>query len=58
MAGNAREVIDKSDIVVLGNDAEEVRQLVKVIDDSKIVLDLVRFDKGMNTQGNYVGLAW
>jgi GDP-mannose 6-dehydrogenase len=50
-------VIDSSDIIVVGNRAEMNGSLEKVAPHAHII-DLVRVDKAMRTEGNYHGICW
>lgn len=50
-------VIDDSDIIVVGNRAEMNGSLKRVRSGTRIV-DLVRVDKSMRSQGNYHGICW
>jgi GDP-mannose 6-dehydrogenase len=50
-------VIDSSDIIVVGNRAEMNGSLEKVAPHAQII-DLVRVDKGLRTEGNYHGICW
>ena len=52
------EVKASSDVAVIGNKAEEFNGLVAVIPQDKMILDLVRIEKGLKTGGNYHGIAW
>jgi GDP-mannose 6-dehydrogenase len=50
-------VIDSSDIIVVGNRAEMNGSLERIAPHAQII-DLVRVDKGMRTEGNYHGICW
>jgi GDP-mannose 6-dehydrogenase len=58
MRGSIDEVLESSEIIVLGNKAEEFRQIESKLKDNQIVIDLVRmFDKRLTTE-SYQGICW
>lgn len=58
MCDSMDEVIAESEVIVIGNKAEEFKAALGKIGTDKIVLDLVRIDKGRKSGGNYIGIAW
>lgn len=52
------DVVTASDVLVIGNKADEFRRLVQEPPKGKTVIDLVRMVKGKVSEGNYIGLAW
>ncbi|WP_370390326.1 nucleotide sugar dehydrogenase [uncultured Winogradskyella sp.] len=52
------QVIDHSEVIVIGNNASEFYDILKQIPDNKIIIDLVRVDKDRTSNGNYVGICW
>jgi GDP-mannose 6-dehydrogenase len=58
MAETPQDVVQQSDVIVIGNKAKEFEEVIAAADPSKTVLDLVRITKGKRTGGNYIGLAW
>lgn len=52
------EVIDSSDVIVIGNGSKEFKEAVKDLGDDKIIIDLVRIYKEKTSGGNYVGICW
>jgi GDP-mannose 6-dehydrogenase len=58
MCGSAAEVVAQSDLIVVGNRAEEFSDVVESIPANKIIVDLVRVKKGKRSGNNYYGIAW
>ena len=58
MCNSMDEVIAQSEVIVIGNKSEEFNAVLDKIGPDKIVLDLVRIDKGRKSGGNYIGIAW
>jgi GDP-mannose 6-dehydrogenase len=58
MCDSMDEVIAESEVIVIGNKAEEFKVALGKIGSERIVLDLVRIDKGRKSGGNYIGIAW
>ena len=52
------EVIDNSDVIVIGNNAKEFSKVVTGISKDKIIIDLVRIDKEKTSKDNYIGICW
>jgi GDP-mannose 6-dehydrogenase len=58
MCGSPAEVVAQSDLIVVGNRAEEFSDVVDSIPADKIIVDLVRVKKGKRSGNNYYGIAW
>ncbi len=58
MSPSIDDVIAKSDVIIIGNKAEEFSEAIKRIPREKTIFDLVRIRKDLRTEGNYVGIAW
>lgn len=58
MCDTMQDVIDQSEVIVIGNRAKEFSGVPDAVGPDKVVLDLVRVVKGKKTGGNYLGLAW
>ena len=58
MCASVDEVVAASDVIVIGNKADEFKQITESIPPNKIVFDLVRVRPAKMSEGNYVGLAW
>ncbi len=58
MCDSMDEVIAHSDMVVIGNKADEFKSALDKIVPDKLIFDLVRIDAARKTGGNYIGLAW
>ena len=53
------EVVDFSQVLIIGNQAEEFREAIKKKGKNKIIIDLVRiFDNVKKAEGNYTGICW
>ena len=58
MRGTIDEVLETSEVIVLGNNAEEFRAIDSKLKGNQIVIDLVRlFDKRL-TDESYEGICW
>ncbi|HKS28527.1 MAG TPA: UDP-glucose/GDP-mannose dehydrogenase family protein [Pyrinomonadaceae bacterium] len=58
MRASIKEVLDSSDVLIIGNKAEEFREIEPELRADQLVIDLVRlFDAGL-TQGEYEGICW
>jgi len=59
MRENVSEVIDSSDVIVIGNDATEFREAQSDLRKDQVVIDLVRaFDGQTSDGGRYQGICW
>ena len=58
MCTSMDEAIKDSDLIIIGNKADEFKGIATKIGSDKLILDLVRIDKTKKTEGNYIGLAW
>jgi GDP-mannose 6-dehydrogenase len=58
MRKSAADVVAQSDLIVVGNKAEEFTEIVESIPASKIIVDLVRVKNGKRSGNNYFGIAW
>lgn len=58
LKNSVQEVIEESEVIVLGNKSPEFKEAIEKLDSNKIVVDLVRIDKQKITNGNYVGICW
>lgn len=56
---NIMDVIDHSEIVIIGNKADEFKDILKKTEkESVLVYDLVRIDKSLPNSKNYDGICW
>jgi len=55
---DVQDVIDASDVLVIGNNAKEFGKLLPSIPSDKIIIDLVRVDKEKTSKNNYIGICW
>jgi GDP-mannose 6-dehydrogenase len=58
MCKDINEVLANSDVIVLGNKADEFRQIESRLKDEQIVIDLVRCFEGKRSDDNYQGVCW
>ncbi|MEW6096845.1 MAG: UDP-glucose/GDP-mannose dehydrogenase family protein [bacterium] len=59
MSNSMDEVINNSDVLIIGNKAEEFKQIPSLMREDKIIIDLVRiFDKDDVKVGEYDGICW
>jgi len=58
MVDSIEAVLDHADTVVIGNGAEEFRDVPERISGGQIVVDLVRIVDGRSVEGKYDGICW
>jgi len=59
MCNSMEEVIKDSEVIIIGNKAEEFKQIPGLMQEDKIIIDLVRiFDKSDVMVGEYDGICW
>jgi GDP-mannose 6-dehydrogenase len=59
MRDNVSDVLDMSDLIVIGNDAPEFRETKTALRDDQMVVDLVRaFDDQVSKDDHYHGICW
>jgi GDP-mannose 6-dehydrogenase len=58
MSETVEEVIDQSDLIIIGNKAAEFSAVLSRIGPETLIFDLVRIDRSKRSEGHYVGLAW
>jgi len=59
MRGSVDEVLNDSEVVVIGNKAAEFREIESRLKNGQLVLDLVRlFDRPVGQDGSYQGICW
>lgn len=59
MCNSMKEIISTSDVILIGNNAEEFKQVPTLMSNDKIIIDLVRiFDKSDVKVGSYDGICW
>lgn len=58
MRANIKEVLDSSDVLIIGNKAEEFREIEAQLRGDQLVIDLVRLFDGRLKQGEYEGICW
>jgi GDP-mannose 6-dehydrogenase len=52
------EVINSSDVIVIGNNSKEFKEALNNIPNDKLIIDFVRIDKQKTTKDNYIGICW
>lgn len=58
LKNSIQEVIEESDVLIIGNKAAAFKDVLREVQDEKIIIDLVRIDKERVTNNNYVGICW
>ena len=58
MRGTVDEVLEVSDVVVVGNRAEEFENIEERLRPKQTIIDLVRLFEGRRTGDHYLGLCW
>ncbi|MCL4117182.1 UNVERIFIED_CONTAM: hypothetical protein GTU68_045238 [Idotea baltica] len=55
---DVNEVIENSEVLVIGNNAKEFSKIINTIPSDKIIIDLVRVDEKLTSKDNYIGICW
>ena len=55
---DVNEVIENSDVLVIGNNAKEFSKIINTIPSDKTIIDLVRVDEKLTSKDNYIGICW
>jgi GDP-mannose 6-dehydrogenase len=58
MRASVKEVLDSADVLIIGNKAEEFREIESELRGDQLVIDLVRLFNGPPKQGAYEGICW
>jgi GDP-mannose 6-dehydrogenase len=58
MATTVQEVVDHADVIVIGNNAEEFRDLAAKLRPEQLVIDFVRIRQIEENHANYSGICW
>jgi len=59
LCSSIREVVDRSDVLVLSNQSEEFKEIPKMMRDDHILIDFVRLIEPNDVKkGRYVGICW
>jgi GDP-mannose 6-dehydrogenase len=58
MRASVGEVLEHAEVIVVGNRAEEFREIEGRLRDDQLVIDLVRLFEGRVSGGQYEGLCW
>jgi GDP-mannose 6-dehydrogenase len=58
MRASIGEVLEQADVLVIGNNAAEFREIEGRLRDDQIVIDLVRLFDGRVSGENYQGICW
>lgn len=53
-----QDVIDSSEVLVIGNNSEEFKDVLSRVKPDQKVIDLVRIDKNLTSKDNYIGICW
>jgi GDP-mannose 6-dehydrogenase len=58
MVDSVDEVLESSDILVIGNSDPEFRDRLEGVREDQVVIDLVRISPSPKTPAEYDGLCW
>lgn len=58
MRAELTEVLEASDVIIVGNKSEEFRQIEERLRGDQLVIDLVRLFDRRTSGGNYQGICW
>jgi len=59
MCSSIEEVVEKSEVLVIGNDSESLKRIPKLMRKGQIIVDLVKvIDNGNKIGGKYYGICW
>jgi GDP-mannose 6-dehydrogenase len=58
MRAEINEVVEASDVLLIGNRADEFREVATLAREGQTIIDLVRLFEGRTTGGDYEGICW
>jgi len=58
MRDSIEAVVEDSDVIIVGNHAEEFRRVGEQLRQDQQLIDLVRLFEGRTSSGNYEGICW
>ena len=58
MCASVQEVLEKSDVIVIGNKSDEFLSIAESLRDDQMVIDLVRLFQDRTTGPGYTGICW
>ncbi len=58
MRASMGEVLESSEVLIIGNKAAEFRQIESLLKDGQTVIDLVRLFEGRTSDDSYEGICW
>jgi len=59
MSSSIEEVLSRSEVLVIGNNSEEFKEIPKLMREGQIMIDLVRIANGKNeAKSEYEGICW
>lgn len=58
MRASVREVLESSEVLIIGNKAAEFREIAAQLKDGQTVIDLVRLFEGRVSDDSYQGICW
>ena len=58
MRASVSEVLESSEVVIIGNKAAEFREIEGELKEGQLVIDLVRLFEGRTTDDSYQGICW
>lgn len=58
MRATLKEVLDASDVIIIGNKSEEFREIESMLRPDQLVIDLARLWTGRKSGGQYEGICW
>ena len=53
-----QDVINESDVLVIGNNSKEFKDILTKTTDEQVIIDFVRIDKDLTSKDNYIGICW
>jgi GDP-mannose 6-dehydrogenase len=58
MVDSIDQVLERSEVIVIGNGAPEFRDVLSRLDHDRVMIDLVRIGSQLPANGNYQGICW
>lgn len=58
MVDNIQDIIKQAEVIVIGNNSPEFKNVASVLRPDQIVIDLIRIGEIESTHANYAGLCW
>jgi GDP-mannose 6-dehydrogenase len=58
MVGSLEAIVEHAEVIVIGNDSAEFRDILDRVRPAQHIVDFVRIAPGVQQNGHYLGLSW